>query len=77
MQNQNNDQPKAIFQGRTKNDIRHLHFLAELYKEPFEEQLKPPTFPESYYQINQAKFDRIDKMNHDEYMEYIKQVTDY
>jgi len=72
----NNDQPKEVFQGRTKNEIRHLHFCAELFGETFEEQLKLPTFPESYYQINKAKFDRIDNMSHEEYMEYVREQID-
>jgi len=72
----NNGQPKVVYQGRTKNEISHCHFLAELYGTTFEEMLQPPTFSESYYQINQDKFDRIDKMTHEEYMEYVREQID-
>ncbi len=74
MAKQNKEQPKAVFQGRTKNDIRHLHFCAELFGTTFEEMLKTPVIT---YNDNPKKWERIDNMNHAEYMEHIKQVTDY
>lgn len=49
MANKNNDQPKEVFKGRTKNEIAHLHFCAKLFNVPFEEMIKPFTFSESYY----------------------------
>ncbi len=64
------------FAGRTKNDIRHAYFCADLFGTTVEEQLQPVVFSESHYQINQAKFDRIDKMTHEEYMEYVREQMD-
>ena len=49
MQKQNNDQPKVVFKGRTKNEIEHLHFCAKLFNVPFEQMIEPFTFSESYY----------------------------
>jgi len=77
MQKQNNDQPKAVFQGRTKNDIRHLHFCAQLFGTTFEEQLKQPVSnPTMYDKGIELKHARIDKMSHVEYMEYVREQMD-
>lgn len=51
MQKQNNNgQPKIVYQGRTKSEIAHLHFCSKLFNVPFEEMIKPFTFSESYYE---------------------------
>ncbi len=46
----NNDQPKIVYKGRTKSEIAHLHFCANLFNVPFEEMIKPFSFSESYYE---------------------------
>jgi len=57
MQKRNKDQPKEIFQGRTKNEIRHLHFCAELFGETFDEMLQPVVFSTSHYEPKELILD--------------------
>jgi len=57
MSKQNNDQPKEVFQGRTKNEIRHLHFCAALFGKTFEEMLEPVVFYPSHYEPKELILD--------------------
>lgn len=41
---------KNIFQGRTKNDIKHCFFGAKLFNMPVEEIAKPVEFTDEHYQ---------------------------
>jgi len=76
MQKRNNDQPKIVYKGRTKAEIAHLHVLAEISGKTFDEMLEPVVFDESHYRINEKKFERIDNMTHEEYMEYVREQMD-
>lgn len=40
---------KNIFQGRTKNDVKHCFFLAKLFNMPVEEVAKPVEFTDEHY----------------------------
>lgn len=72
MANQNN-----LFAGRTKNEIRHAYFCAELFGTSVEEQLKQPVSdPNMYDKGLQFKWDRIDAMTHEQYMGYVREQMD-
>lgn len=74
-----------LFAGRTKNEIRHAYFLAKIFGTTVEqmdadnkaliERDKIPYDPNNDKAF-QLKFDKIDKMSHAEYMEYVRDQLD-
>ena len=59
MTNQTKQSEKThnLFAGRTKNEIRHAYFCAELFKTTVEEQLRPVVFSPSHYEPKELILD--------------------